>query len=762
MADEIINVRGESPMNDPNRMGGGGKVTKKPSRRASRLDSPEIKKLHAQLLSWFYEERDRQSVNRYHMAIDEDYFDGLQWSEEDAEVLAERDQAPLVFNKVKPTVEWMTGTEKRTRIDYKILPREESDEATAEVKTKLFKYLSDVNNAGYARSDAFHDAIVAGLGWIEEGVNTEPGQELIYIGSESWRNVLHDSLATRRDLKDGRYLYRWKWLDEDVAVALIPDRANYIRAAAMDADEIAEKDEDIWYLGARNNKEEADFSSASRMRVVRSAGEGGFSKRKRVKIIEAWYRKPVPAKVMRGNGQYDGEVYDETDPGHLEAVEAGDVTLATTLHMKMCVMLMTENHVLFHGDTPYRHNDFPLTPLWCYRRKRDNMPYGKIRDVRDAQDDLNKRASKALFILSSNQIIMDTEAVNAKDIELLREEAARPDGIIAKKKGTELTFRQDKQLAEEHLMLMDRDAKMIQDIGGVTDDNLGRRTNAQSGIAIERRQDQGSTITFNIFDNKRFAEQISGGKVVSLMEQFYTASKVVRIVGENKPIEWVPVNQIDPTTGAPVNAITASRADFIIGQQDYYASLREAAAAQLLDMLAKIAPVMPQAAVNLLDLVVEMMDIPNREEVVSRIRKINGQSDPTKRPDPKQEQARAIQDAMAQKAAALNLDKLEAEVNKLRATTGQLDAQAFARLIEGMYSAIQAAQVITSVPAVAPVADVIAQGAGFKDKSGTDPNLPQPAQLALPIDQGMSPNPPLQADGVNQGIETAANDGVQQ
>jgi hypothetical protein len=26
------------------------------------------------------------------------------------------------------------------------------------------------------------------------------------------------------------------------------------------------------------------------------------------------------------------------------------------------------------------------------------------------------------------------------------------------------------------------------------------------------------------------------------MEQFYTAKKVLRIVGDNKPIEWLPIN----------------------------------------------------------------------------------------------------------------------------------------------------------------------------------------------------------------------------
>ena len=51
--------------------------------------------------------------------------------------------------------------------------------------------------------------------------------------------------------------------------------------------------------------------------------------------------------------------------------------------------------MLSMGQSIYRHNRFSLTPVWCYRRGRDNQPYGMARRVRDIQEDINKRASKA-------------------------------------------------------------------------------------------------------------------------------------------------------------------------------------------------------------------------------------------------------------------------------------------------------------------------------------------------------------------------------
>lgn len=746
-------------------------VPAKPRAKSS-LDSQECKDWHGRLMAWYYEERERQSVNRYQMAVDEDFYDGLQWEQEDAQELIARGQAPLVFNKIKPTVNWLLGTEKRTRFDYKVLPREERDEQGAEVRSKLFKYVSDVNNLPFERSAAFKEMVAAGLSWLEEGVNTEPGAELIYAGWESWRNVLHDSVGAKRmDQKDGRYQFRWRWLDEDIACALFPRRAGIIRSAAVDADAIPEKDEDVWYLGARTNSELEDTSRYSRHRSVAMTSQvGGTSSRRRVKVIEAWYRVPTAGQVMRGDAAFDGKVYDAGNAQHAQAVDEGIVTLVSTTYMKMRLMLMTESHPLWWGDSPYRHNRFPLTPLWCYRRARDGLPYGVIRDIRDAQEDYNKRASKALFILSTNRVIMDKGAINAKDIERFRAEIARPDAVIEKELGKELKIERDTELAEEHIMLMDRDGQMIQDIAGVTDENMGRKTNATSGIAIERRQDQGSIVTATIFDNYRMGYQLQGEKILSLMEQFYTARKVVRIVGDNKPIEWLKVNDVD-AQGNPLNDITSSEADFVVSEQDFRASVRQAQAETMMEMLGKLAPVMPQAAINLLDLVVDMWDIPNKEEWVSRIREINGQTDPSKKPDPQQLAAKQKARAMAQEQQDLMLAKVRAEVGKLTAQGKQIDADTFVKMVTGLYEALQSAQIIATVPGAAPMADLIAQDAGYVSRGGVDPNLPQPSGQ-LPVMTPQSPSgdyiggpaggiPQLQqSDGARAGIETISNDGA--
>ena len=91
------------------------------------MDSDESRAELRRLLEWWYYEKDKQAANRMEMAMDADMYDNIQWDPEDAAVLRERGQVPLVFNEVAPMIDWIIGTERRTRVDWRIMPRTEDD-----------------------------------------------------------------------------------------------------------------------------------------------------------------------------------------------------------------------------------------------------------------------------------------------------------------------------------------------------------------------------------------------------------------------------------------------------------------------------------------------------------------------------------------------------------------------------------------------------------------------------------------------------------
>lgn len=119
---------------------------------------------------------------------------------------------------------------------------------------------------------------------------------------------------------------------------------------------------------------------------------------------------------------------------------------------------------------------------------------------------------------------------------------------------------------------------------------------------------------------------------------------------------------------------------------------------------------------------------------------------------------------------------MEATVRKLGAEAEKVVAETISKRVEAMYSAMQAGQVVASVPSVAPVADGMLGDAGFVGMNQPGPGIEAPAQPAPELMQGdvmdprtgvsfvpgggenpnpMLPAPPAQPDdGQNAGIET--------
>jgi len=73
-----------------------------------RLDTQEMEDLHGRLLQLYQQELMAQDVNRQEMAVDAAFYDGKQWTAEDAREMEKRGQVPIVYNQIKPVINWLT------------------------------------------------------------------------------------------------------------------------------------------------------------------------------------------------------------------------------------------------------------------------------------------------------------------------------------------------------------------------------------------------------------------------------------------------------------------------------------------------------------------------------------------------------------------------------------------------------------------------------------------------------------------------------
>lgn len=629
------------------------------------LDKPDVEAKYKRVLAWRTEAGDLQRLSRFEQMKDHDFYDGDQWDAEDVLVLKERGQMPLVFNTIKPTVDWLIGTERRTRVDYRVLPREKNDTEGAEYKTALLKYISDVNRLQYARSRAFSDAVKCGVGWMEIGVRSDPTEEPLYTGYEDWRNIWHDQLSTEPDLSDARFVCREKYVDLDVAMAMFPDRHDVLMASAISGGNYS--------LSDTNMLDDVDAE-----RDIYEAGSGILDQcRTRVKLIECWYRQIWNGKIVRGEslGTLDGSIYDPSMKSMAALVEEGHATVYDAVRMQVRCMIYCDGGVLQDAMSPYRHNRFPFVPVWGFRKKRGNVPYGVVRGIIDPQSDLNKRRSKALHILSTAQVIADEDAV--EDWDEAMDEVSRPDGLVKIKKGSMFEIQRTDKLAEEHVMLMNDDRRYIESTGGVTDEMMGRESNAQSGKAILARQDQGHAVTAELFDNLRMSMQLAGEIMLSLVEQYYTERKTIRILGDRGQAQYMTVNE-EQEDGSVLNDITERQADFQVDAMNYSASVRQAMFESMMNLLGQIGN--PDIAMALLDIIIDVSDLPGKDEMVQRIRGITGQKDPDEMEEtPEDMEAAGAEQDQAAREAELQAALQELEMAERQAKTAKMNAEAKAK-----------------------------------------------------------------------------------
>ncbi len=673
------------------------------------LDSEESQKRFKKLMQWRRQSRVAQAENRMEQAIDEDFYDSTHLEAEDLHIMMSRRQPPLVYNVTKNVMNFILGTERKARFDYRVLPRKKSGAISAKAKTKVMKYIQDVSKGEYARSEAFTEAACAGVGWLEFGArNTD---EILFVRSERWRNMWFDHLSTQADGSDMRYVIREKWIDLDIAQSMFPERENELKVLAEGVNSLYPYLPDDTVI--TDNASEFDLESD-----LDSLFGGPFDGlRERVKLVEMQYKLPMNVKVLKMKdddtpyGALNGTIFRPTDEDHQYLVRGGYFTISDAYKMVVRHAIWAGNTYLQDDVSPYNHNRFSLIPIFCYRRKRDNMPYGIIRDIRDPQSDLNRRKSRSLFLLSANQIVGEKDFTD--DIVQFHSEMQKPDGIALVNQGKMGAWKQVEHVAlsNEHITMAQDDERFIHSISGITADAEWQNKKDLSGKAMNIQENQSTTGHGVVFDNYWYACQSGGEIMLSNIEQFYDTEKEIRITGDQQKDEFIEVNKLQDD-GTIDNSMTAQKSDFIVGKQDYRETIRLQMVDQFLNLITSLAKAAPMVTLNLLDLAVELMDdLPNKDEAVARIRKINKQHAPEDELTPEEKQKAKQSEAMAlqeqQMMKQLQLAMMQIKVAQGQGKLEKDKADAMLRKVEGFLKAVEVAAAIGVTPEVVGGADEI-------------------------------------------------------
>jgi hypothetical protein len=600
----------------------------------------------ARLIRQFNQSADASRTARFAAEIYRDYYDGKQWSDDEVAKLNARGQPAITDNRIKDKVEYLLGLERETRTDPKAYPRTPEDDPGAEAATDALRYVADCNYFQQTKSGVFENMAVEGYGGceviVENSTYSGTTNKTVCIRYIRWDRLFYDSHSLLHDFADSRYQGIIKWMDLDEARAVYKDKLG---------DKFDLFTSETFLSGFDTYDDKPRWFDRGR---------------KRIQICEHYYKDGD--KWMRA-------VY--TRVGFIEEP----------------------------AESAYKNceTDKPECPLLLQSLyvDRDGNRYGVVKRYKDLQDEINKRRSKSLHLLSVNQATAEKGAVD--DVESARKELARPDGFLEYTPGMKLDIRENTDLAEGQFKLLQQSIASMADTG--PNESLQGNSGDVSGRKAQLDQ-QGGTIQLGILsDRLRYWQTRVMKASWSRVKQFWTGEMWVRVTDdENSRFMAVnskyPANHIHVQTGKaqegdPMNVLSDMDVDIIIDEAPDTVTLQQEQFQTLAELAKSGIQIPPQALIEASSLssttkrkVMDAMSgkLPDGTQIPPQVQQMLQQKEQQiqqisqAQQQKAQEQMQAEQQLNQQKAdALLQQTKAQAALDKVNSETAASQAMYAAR-----------------------------------------------------------------------------------
>lgn len=449
------------------------------------LDKPEEKTVDQEqltkLVQWF-EAADQSTIDaRTHSERDRDYYDHKQWSEAEENALNKRGQPIITSNRIKPKIDFMLGLEAQRRTLPRGFPRNPGDEDGANAATDALRYVCEENKWDRTRSACFGNLLIEGTCGVDVTVRkAKDGDHKVEISQIEWDRQWADPHSRKRDYSDAKYLGQDIWMDADDAINKWRDAEVFINST----------------ISGEAATQGNTFDDVPRTRWA-------DPKRKRVRVSECWSHE-------------DGKIW------HSVFTKAG-------------ILERTESTYKDEEGEP----DSSFVFGSCFV-DRDGNRYGIVRGWISIQDEINKRRSKALHILSVNQTIGEKGAV--EDVNEAKRQLAKPDGHVEITPGMKFEKLDSSRMAADQFQLLQESKNEI-DAVAVNAALSGNESRNMSGRALMARSEQGLAELGPVYDAMNQFQHDVYRKVWNRIKQFWTAEKWIRVTEDENNTRFVGLNQ---------------------------------------------------------------------------------------------------------------------------------------------------------------------------------------------------------------------------
>jgi hypothetical protein len=560
------------------------------------------------------------------------YRHGVQWTAEQIKVLNDRKQPVVTFNRIGRKIDGIVGLVEKLKQDPKAYPRTPSHQQGADLATAVLRYLTEANRWDEKSPKASEAAAIDGLAGIELDLKTVPPPSHMQGMQQQaqpdydviFRNVdndgfFYDPRSFQHDFSDARFIGMGKFVDEEMLLELMPDYADLIRDGGADQTDLTSSSDrdDRWF---QNN---GDF--------------------KQVRLVDIWYKS--------GRGWRWA--------------------------------LFTGGTILKQGQSPFTDEygaEFAKYIMFSAAVDQDGDRYGFPRNLMSAQDEINQRRSKALHNANSRRIRAVKAAVADTNVEALRREGARPDGVVLS--NTSIDDIQFDDTANNSALMAQfqflNEAKAEIENFGPNPALVGQGAGGvggSSGRAISLLQQAGIAELGPYMLNLRGWKLRVYRALFNTAKKYWTNQRWIRVTDQQGQPQFVEINGIgQDQTGMPsvINPIGELDVDIILDEgpdtitimQDTYDAISQA-----LPAVAKM--LSPGQAAAAMEVLIESSQLP--AEVKKKFRDAGQKDQEQPQVSPEQQKMQMEMQAQQQKdQATLQLEQQKAALNSQTKTA---DAQ---------------------------------------------------------------------------------------
>lgn len=588
-------------------------------------------------------------------------FDGFytgegQWNEADKAALEKEGRPALTFNMVLAVINTALGDQVNRNLQIAFKPRRKASREVANVLNKLAMQILHANRYKFVEMAVMADGMIQDRGFFDVRMDFSDhlGGE-VAIKSLDPRSVIIDCDAKEYDPNTWNEVITTTWMSlEEIEGTYGKDKAEAIKGAVHAGDFIR-------YDSVRF--EEKTFGTAGETGYVYDSADTQENRDIRsVRVVERQHYKWT-LELM----------FVDPQTGDMAEVPSGwDQARAEAFAKKMGLFLhkrpgrrvrwtVSADSVLLYDDwSMYR--TFTIVPFFPYFRR--GKGFGMVRNLTSPQEYLNKTRSQELHIVNttanSGWTVEEGALVNMTEDEFA-ERGAETGLVLVHARGSQPPQKiQPNQIPSGLDRVSEKAAFAIREISGVNDGMLGFAAPSVSGVALDRKTQQGQVQLQVPNTHMELSRRLVAEKILELIQDFYTEERVIHCTYDydpNKAEEQVVINAMD-AAGALVNDVTRGEYDVVISTLPSRDNFDEAQFADMMDMrLNGIAIPDP--------VIIRHSNLADRDQIADEVQKLLGQAEPTEQ----EVELMMMQQQLQIQTVQAELAKLQAQAENLQSGT---------------------------------------------------------------------------------------------